>query len=647
MSWISTIPPWQWAVLSVVPIGIILLYFLKLRREPVEVPSTYLWARTVEDLHVNSLLQRLKRNLLLLLQLLAVLLAAIALLRPGQHGESSKFGRSVFLLDTSASMLATDVEGDSNRFEQAKRFIEERIDLMNNEDQAMLVTFNDRPDVLQSFTSDRSRLREALQRAEVSNRSTDILGALKAADGLANPKRSSEVGDVNDVQVADAMPADLLMFTDGGFQAVTEFDLGNLVPEYVGIGSTDPVNLGITAFSAERNVEKPQEVQAFATLVNFGWEGNIVRWIRSRLSDKDGRNTIMDRLSSYGVNAVEANDLILAIERTSKQDINELVADGRVSQETINKLSVNTTASLYLDDTLVDASEVRLTPGADTGVSFTLESEEAISLRLEVEYDDDFALDNKAYAGLTPLRTVSILLISEGNTPLELGMNTEKASKICVTDVRFPSYLESEEYAKRAASGVDDLIIYDRCKPKTMPTTNTFFIGELPNEQWSWKTDPGQIVLIDMDRTHPLMRYLELYSLRIFSGRAIKGPTGTTELVSSDIGPMLCIAPRDGYQDLVLGFEIISSDDDGSPLTNTTWYAERSWPTFVLNILRYLAGAAEASGAPSFQPGETVRLRVENALAEVEVGRVGAKPKKILTGPSGLVEVVETDSPGN
>ena len=56
MSWMSTLAPWQWALLSLVPLGIILLYFLKLRREPVEVPSTYLWMRTIEDLHVNSLL---------------------------------------------------------------------------------------------------------------------------------------------------------------------------------------------------------------------------------------------------------------------------------------------------------------------------------------------------------------------------------------------------------------------------------------------------------------------------------------------------------------------------------------------------------------------------------------------------------------
>ncbi|NND97429.1 MAG: VWA domain-containing protein [Pirellulaceae bacterium] len=582
MSWVPTMEHWwQWSLLAAVPVGIILLYFLKLRREPVEVPSTYLWSRTVEDLHVNSLLQRLRRNLLLLLQLLAVLLAILALLRPGHRGELSGQGRSVFLLDTSASMLATDVKADGNRFDEAKRLIEERINVMSDSDQAMLVTFDDRPDVLQAFTSDRRRLRDALARATVTNRTTDILGALKAADGLANPRRSSEAGDVNDIQVADEMPADLLLFSDGGFQPVTEFNLGNLVPEYISIGSASPTNLAITAFSAERNVEKPSEVQAFATVVNFGSE------------------------------------------------------------------SVSSNASLFVADALIDASNVQLKAGEETGVSFTFDSEEAVTMRMELDLKDDLPLDNTAYAGLTPMKTVSVLVITPGNTPLELGLTTEKAEKICIRDARSPSYLETEEYQKRADAGVDDLIIYDRCSPKTMPKTNTFFIGSLPVDGWSWATEPGQVVLIDIDRTHPMMRYLELYSLLIFSGRAIEGPAGTTELVGADVGPMLSIAPRDGYQDLVLGFEIISQDTDGTLQTNTNWYAERSWPVFVLNLLRYLAGAAEASGAPSYRPGETVRVRVESALDEVSIGRVDATPKIVRPGPSGIIEIVDTDTTGN
>ncbi len=69
MNWINSLGPWQWALLLAVPPLVVMLYFLKLRRKPLEVPSTFLWRRTIEDLHVNSLWQRLRRNLLLYLQL--------------------------------------------------------------------------------------------------------------------------------------------------------------------------------------------------------------------------------------------------------------------------------------------------------------------------------------------------------------------------------------------------------------------------------------------------------------------------------------------------------------------------------------------------------------------------------------------------
>src|SRR3954466_11203804 len=79
-----------WAVLAGVPVGIIALYFLKLRRRPVEVPSTLLWRRCLEDLHVNSLFQRLRKNLLLFLQLLVALLAMLALLGPRVQGTTGQ-----------------------------------------------------------------------------------------------------------------------------------------------------------------------------------------------------------------------------------------------------------------------------------------------------------------------------------------------------------------------------------------------------------------------------------------------------------------------------------------------------------------------------------------------------------------------------
>ncbi|MFO0065821.1 MAG: BatA domain-containing protein, partial [Pirellulaceae bacterium] len=137
MTWLSALAPWQWAVMAAVPLAIFLLYFLKLKRQPLEVPSTLLWRQAVEDMRVNSLWQKLRRNLLLLLQLLFVAALMLAALRPGWSGSMGSGKRYIFLIDHSASMSATDVAG--SRLEEAKRLAIQRIDSLQRGDVAMVV----------------------------------------------------------------------------------------------------------------------------------------------------------------------------------------------------------------------------------------------------------------------------------------------------------------------------------------------------------------------------------------------------------------------------------------------------------------------------------------------------------------------------
>ena len=271
MNLINSLPVYQWMILGLIPPLIVLLYFLKLRRTPVEVPSTYLWTKTVEDMHVNDIWQRLRKNLLLLLQLMAVGLLILACLRPGCQGESLSGDRFIFVVDQSASMSATDTEKGLSRLEESKLQIKTMIDRMKSSDAGMVISFSDRSIVDQSYTTNKSLLKRKVEAIKQTEKGSDINEALLAASGLANPGRTSDRTSNIDVQVAEALDATLFIYSDGAVKNVPTFSLGNLTPEYHPIGSFEPPsNVGITAFSINDQMDVGGQVQIFARLQNSG-----------------------------------------------------------------------------------------------------------------------------------------------------------------------------------------------------------------------------------------------------------------------------------------------------------------------------------------------------------------------------------------
>src|SRR5947209_16795631 len=99
------------ALLWALPIGglIVVMYILKLRRKDVIVSSTFLWRQVIRDVQANAPFQKLRRNLLLLLQLIAAALIIFALSRPFLRFLTNGGRNIVVVVATSASMSATHV----------------------------------------------------------------------------------------------------------------------------------------------------------------------------------------------------------------------------------------------------------------------------------------------------------------------------------------------------------------------------------------------------------------------------------------------------------------------------------------------------------------------------------------------------------
>src|SRR6516225_8776167 len=136
LSYHIPIPRWASLLLVLAPFLIILLYFLKLKRKPLQVPSTFLWRKSIEDLHVNSLFQWLRDNVLLLIQLLTVLVLIYAVMAFQVHGSTSSGKHFILLIDNSASMAVNDVE--PSRLEAAREEALREIDAHADGDTGMV-----------------------------------------------------------------------------------------------------------------------------------------------------------------------------------------------------------------------------------------------------------------------------------------------------------------------------------------------------------------------------------------------------------------------------------------------------------------------------------------------------------------------------
>jgi hypothetical protein len=225
---------------------IIVLYMLRLRRREMLVSSTLLWQKLLRDREANAPWQRLRRNLLLLLQLLILAALVLALARPFLPVPSVVSGSIVVLLDGSASMLAMDVE--PNRFEAAKNQVHSLIDELGGGDQMTLILVGRSPEVLVSATSDRSVLQSALDDAQAGPEMADWPSAVALASGAAQGFQEAKVLVVSDGGLPEGLPP---------LPAETV---------YIPIGSSGE-NLAVTAL-ASRDTDSGPEL--FASVKNYG-----------------------------------------------------------------------------------------------------------------------------------------------------------------------------------------------------------------------------------------------------------------------------------------------------------------------------------------------------------------------------------------
>ena len=270
MTWLAPMAGLIVALSTVPPL--VALYFLRLRRTRRTVSSTMLWRRATEDLHANTPFQRLRFSLLLILQLLALALVVLALAQPQADLGFAQARRVVLLIDASASMGTTDASGGGSRLDEARRLARDRVSAMHaggffrsTPPSIMVIAFAREARIVCPFTDNEAQLLAAIAAIAQTDETTRIADAFELARAFTT------VTDPDNAAATPAEPPAYEVFSDGEIADAAQCALrsGEEVL-YRRLGSADEPNAGIAAIAVARTPERPEEVEVFVRVVNWG-----------------------------------------------------------------------------------------------------------------------------------------------------------------------------------------------------------------------------------------------------------------------------------------------------------------------------------------------------------------------------------------
>lgn len=520
--------------------ALVSLYFLKLKRKRMVIPSTLLWQRAVQDLQVNAPFQKIKNNLLLWVQLLLLLLLLFAMARPTQNAFATPGERVVIVIDHSASMNAGDADGQT-RLEAAK---ERALQIVENLDAgggdrsgagAMVIAYAHRTVVLQDFTTDLARVRSAIRSIEPTDQRSHLDTAIAAIEPLARQAGGEEklyVHILSDGRVSESTDEPLALAN------------AELTYHRLGASPTSGDNLAITALSARRDFERPQLVQVFAKLANFS----------------DQPITTNLRLT--------ADDRVLSTERVTVPAVSTTPpppnADGSQDLPQPGEMVV-TFDMTWLGDALITVTH---------------------------GHSDLLDADNTARLLLSPSRELRVLMVTTGNGYLELACQAAGIENLVqMTPEQYenqdPKRLRRGGWDDAAVTGASgaagegfDVIVFDRYAPQGTPLINSLYFGVVPpleglERKATRPKSPANELITQWDRSSELLSNVELSDIPLRRPGRLVVPVDGTVLAIGREGPVMAEVTRDAVRHVIVGFDLYES----------LWPHRISFPVFIKNVL--------------------------------------------------------------
>lgn len=564
---ITWVTPLAGAILGAAILApLVALWFLKLRRKRRVISSTLLWSRSLADLRANTPFQRIRFSWLLLLQILAIVLIAVALAQPEAEGLGASGGRHVLLIDRSASMNAmetaeedgTTIDPPIARLALAKEAAKTRVrELLGGgwfskrASEVMIVAFGSRAEIRSPFTDNISTLESAIDAITPTDEATVLSEALELSRAFTSNLNVADArGEKNELPVGELPTIEL--YSDGRVSDLATLALreGEGIV-YHRVGAADR-NLAVVAVSADRPPEQQNRIQVFAALVNPRTEAASV--------------TV------------------------------QMAIDGTVRAVTPEKITIPAAAE----------RDGQWVPGRAQVVFRPVEQPDNASIEVAIVEDDALRDDDAALVVVPPAKKLSVLLVANGDafllrTVLE-ALPVERFATMTLGEFEAAT-------AQGKPSGYD-VVVFDGVAPAALAPGSYLAVGAVPPIDGLTQFGSHEGVYPRIAREeHPLFRAASIDELFVSKLVAVQASKNFEVVAECAEGPMILTLDRSDLHLVYLAFDPLDSN----------WPFQRSFVNFVANAVEHLGRAGESLTGRALTPGEAISMRLPAGARNGEV----------------------------
>lgn len=595
---------------------LLVFYLLKLRRRPMRVSATYLWTQTLRELQVNVPLRWLRSSWLLVLHLLILGLLILAIGRPAMPVPGLAAQRVVILIDRSASMSAVDVEtGQSSapsrsRLEQAKieaRRIIDDLFASGSGRSAAIVTFAAEARDLTGFTSDRGRLRIALDELTPTDQPGDLAAGLRLVDALISTGSTDEDAEARDLPT-------LVVLSDGSLAGDTMLPAVAANIRYLPMGPVDDAETGATGTSGR-------------TYSANGYNNvGVVSLAARRDYDNPGIVRIFARVQNA---SAYPKSTVLTLSLDAKPVARKPIAIPGAQQSIAGTTETSLESATPPSPASSNPNDARRTvagpldPGQTT-ITFETQAVDAALVAVSLADADALAADDAA-AMVVPAATRPRVLLVVPDADIDSGSELEdNLAEMRLASLRKFSASDYEAMAARTDITGIDLVIFDRVTPRRVPPVATLSFGAaLPLAGLSLAPSPENAgtYFLSWLRTHPIMRAVAPDTVIVGNPMSLTyerpdagGPL-LTELARGNTGPLIVLLETGRQRRIITAFDPAES----------TWPLQPGFTVFLVSSIDYLTLRGEESAGRFFTTAAAARAHLPSGPIP---------PRLSLTGPT-------------